>query len=480
MVRVDNVADQVPPSAWLSGLSLQDRGARATVATCAGSGCHQFPDQRVQRFTLALNQSAPSEQVTPHLEQGWRSMVSYMRLMALRFAPDLGLRWGITPEDPNFARYISAENSLFNQRDEDLVATTLSHYLAGMNFEEYSADEFAVLRAPLGVTEKTVIREYDLRTDGWTREVAISPLSPYAWVVEDSKDRVGRLNLTSGHVTWSDLPEGQQGPHTINAGPDGELWISLEESFGMARLDPVTEQWRFYPDFGEFSLVHDACFNEKRVVQKDSSGRIWMTLLGTNQLASLEPESGALETVDMPVPEGESIFHAALYGCVINSDSSKLWFTHLNSTIGSFDITTGEVDAWFDMPEGSMPHRMAIDERDVVYVALSGEGQVWALDSRDPSAKPVLYDLPDRNSAPYSVTWDTHRQALWVATGNNNIIYQLNPATGKFLEFPLPRNDAFLRMIEVDQETGDLWTAYARLPVGDGPNYAVWMVPGDL
>ena len=142
-------------------------------------------------------------------------------------------------------------------------------------------------------------------------------------------------------------------------------------------------------------------------------------------------------------------------------------------------MATGKVDTYYELPSGAVPHRMTIDNKDVIYVALSGEGQVWSLDTRQKDAKPKLYDLPDRNSAPYSVTWDNRRKTLWVATSNNNIVYRLNPSNGAIAEYPLPQNNAFLRMIDVDQKTGDLWTTYSNLPVGQGPDFVVQITPGD-
>ena len=53
----------------------------------------------------------------------------------------------------------------------------------------------------------------------------------------------------------------------------------------------------------------------------------------------------------------------------------------------------------------------------------------------------------------------------------------------------MPRKEAYLRSIEIDHETGDLWTTYASLPVGkrdpavfgseSANNMVVRLHPGD-
>ena len=121
---------------------------------------------------------------------------------------------------------------------------------------------------------------------------------------------------------------------------------------------------------------------------------------------------------------------------------------------------------------------MAVDDQAVIYVARSGDGQVLAYDTRRGKAI-ARHPLPDRNASPYAVTWDQRRRVVWVAASNADAIYRLNPADGAVTVLPLPRTRAYLRMIDLDRTTGDLWTSYAHLPINRGPNYAVRIEVGD-
>lgn len=480
---IDNIAGQVPASAWLHQFPVTDRGARFVPGQCAG--CHQFPSDQVKAFAAPLATlteperkqewlTVTSDESERVLEKVWRGSIQYMRSMAFHFSADTPVRWGLDPNSEQFKALLTAEYSLFSDYEEDIAATALAKFMQ-LDFTTMPRDAYPAAANPLVPDAGLSIREYDLRSDGWTREVALTPESDYVWLVEDNADRIGRLNPRTGRVKWIPVPttgDQPQGPHTINVDRDGFLWITLEESYALARLDPRTEEWKIYPGFGEFSIAHDTCLDDERYVVTDIQGHLWLTLIGQNQMAELDPDSGEIWFYDMPHQEGETSFHAALYGCVVSADLKKIWFTQLNGIIGSIDVQSKQIETASTFEVGQIPHRFAIDDQDVIWVALSGDGELLAYDT---IANKLVgrYRLPDANSSPYSTTWDSLRRVVWVSGSNSDVIYRFNPANQQFHSIPMPRKRAFLRMIDVDRKTGDLWTTYAHLPVGAGPNYAV-------
>lgn len=480
---IDNIAGQVPASAWLHQFPVTDRGARFVPGQCAG--CHQFPSDQVKAFAAPLATlteperkqewlTVTSDESERVLEKVWRGSIQYMRSMAFHFSADTPVRWGLDPNSEQFKALLTAEYSLFSDYEEDIAATALAKFMQ-LDFTTMPRDAYPAAANPLVPDAGLTIREYDLRSDGWTREVALTPESDYVWLVEDNADRIGRLDPRTGRVKWIPVPttgDQPQGPHTINVDRDGFLWITLEESYALARLDPRTEEWKIYPGFGEFSIAHDTCLDDERYVVTDIQGHLWLTLIGQNQMAELDPDSGEIWFYDMPHQEGETSFHAALYGCVVSADLKKIWFTQLNGIIGSIDVQSKQIETASTFEVGQIPHRFAIDDQDVIWVALSGDGELLAYDT---IANKLVgrYRLPDANSSPYSTTWDSLRKVVWVSGSNSDVIYRFNPANQQFHSIPMPRKRAFLRMIDVDRKTGDLWTTYAHLPVGAGPNYAV-------
>ena len=180
---------------------------------------------------------------------------------------------------------------------------------------------------------------------------------------------------------------------------------------------------------------------------------------------SIDVETGALKRYPMPVPEGEQAFHTFLYGAALDPNGKRVWWTQLHGYLGAFNTETEEVDHLVEFDQGAMPRRLAIDPDGTLWVPLFGEGQLVKFDTK--TGKEIArYDMPDRAGASYSVTLDTKRKAIWLATTNSDRIYRFDVDTERWRHYPMPRKEAYLRMIELDHETGDLWTAYSNLPIG--------------
>ena len=146
------------------------------------------------------------------------------------------------------------------------------------------------------------------------------------WFIETDKDRLGGLNPKDGSVIWFDVPgDGPQGPHTMNADAQGNLWIALEDSFHIARFNTKSRQWRTYPPPAntDFGVTHDFAYNSDRHVEADANGRIWITDMGKNELWALDVETGEIEKFVQPLSPGESHFHSLLA-----SIPTREWWKH--------------------------------------------------------------------------------------------------------------------------------------------------------
>ncbi len=87
------------------------------------------------------------------------------------------------------------------------------------------------------------------------------------------------------------------------------------------------------------------------------------------------------------------------------------------------------------------------------------------------------------------MTYDKRRNAIWAATSNSDRIYRFDIATQKWRHYPTPRQETYIRVIEIDPDTGDIWTTYSSLPVGkrdpkvygieSANNIVIRLQPGD-
>jgi streptogramin lyase len=257
------------------------------------------------------------------------------------------------------------------------------------------------------------------------------------------------------------------------------------DQFG--RYDPSTGRWRLWtlrpstlPDTESMAgaaIVHDMSIDSRGHMARDASGNIWLTMVGTNQMGTLNPQSGYVAFYDTNTIAGLSPINHLIYSTVLSADGKRAWYSQVNGSVGCIDTRTKKVVQLIAFPEGTGPRRMARDNAGDLWVALFGSGQVARIDMRH--AKVIAtFDLPDRAAAPYAVTWDERRQAVWVANANSDAIYRLDPRTAQFKVYPLPRRMAYLRQLAIDED-GRLVGTYGNYPEGSGPSMGVLIDVGD-
>lgn len=515
MRPIDDVADQVPASAWLAG-SPDDLGYQMTNLHC--SNCHQLGARRVREFSKRLGSSGhemrteawfvraaedlsgtgntpdgsdlPTTTQSNALRAGWESVVQFMRWVTMRLGTEQKLRWNLEEGSPFYNALLSPETSLFSPRDMEIIIPYLANNFPTTFDHLYGYDDIDRLGA-YGATASTIIEEYALPTFGWTREIAIPPGSSKIWFLETDADRLGSLDPMTGEINWFPVPlAGSQGPHTMNADGAGNVWVALEDSFHIGRLNTQTGEWRLYPppDGTVFGVTHDFAFDSNRHVRADANGRIWITDLGKNELWGLHTDTGDIERFRMPMISGETSFHSLLYGAAIDTSSNTIWWAQLFGVAGSFNAIEKIPERIIPYARGEGPRRLAIEESGILWVPLFGSSELSKVDTKS-GLELARYRIPDRGGSPYGITLDKRRNAIWAATSNSDRIYRFDIESEEWSHYPLPTREAYIRLIEVHPETGDIWTTYSNLPVGErdpaiwgsrhANNMIVRLVPGD-
>lgn len=484
--REANVADQVPPSAWLKG-DPDSQAYQLTTLQC--SNCHQLGSTRVRNFSrtlanqpigdrseawvtqaaddLAQDKRNPSDVPAHGRVAGWEAIVQYMRYVTMYVGDPPELRWNLKKDSVFYNALLVPATSLFIPQDMSIVVPNLARNFP-VAFDSLTDYDDLERLGEYGVNKKTVIDEFVLPTFGWTREIAITPAAKKVYVLETDKDRLGALDVATGGVTWYPIPgKGRQGPHTMNSDANGNIWLGLEDSFNIGRFDTNTEKWRLYPppEGTVFGVTHDFAYNSDRHVEADSKGRIWITDMGKNELWGINIESGDIKTYRMPLPVGESHFHSLMYGAAIDTKHKRVWWAQLLGNVGSIDTERDVAERLIQFPKGAGPRRLALQEDGTLWVPLFGAGQLVKIDG-ETGVELGRYTIPDRGAGPYGITYDKRRNAIWAATSNSDRIYRFDIAQKKWRHYPLPRRESYIRMIELDPVTNDVWTSYAALPVG--------------
>ncbi len=485
-----DVAEQVPASAWLG---LMPPGDMRNVLVTSCTSCHQVPSPRMRDFAAQIEavRGGPDgdakalaawRKVVRH--EAWRAMVKYMRTRHYAIFPDES---AMNLDAVDWPTALNPDYNFFTARQGEMIAKFLAdhfpHSTASLPPDGY------VYGAPLGVTAKTVIREYAFPNTALVRELVPAPGSPYLWGADVQRSLIVRLDPATGDTRWYPVSfEGSTGPHTIAPDDAGKLWVSMVDNGQFGRFDPDTERWTLWTlrpsnlppsaSLATAALVHDMSIDERGHVSRDPQGRIWLTLVGSNQLGTIAPDTGEVAFHAASQREGLSAINHLIYSVVLSPDGQCAWYSQVNGDVACLDTASAKPSRKIEFPEGVGPRRMMRDGAGQLWVALFGSGQVTRIDMQR-GERTATYDLPDRAAAPYAVAWDENRKRLWVVTANADAIYRLDPARGEFTVFPLPRRMAFLRQLGVDHASGRLIGTYANYPAGSGPSYAFVIDVGD-
>lgn len=465
MRKTANQAPVAPASAWLKGVTDRDEKAKF-VLNCVG--CHQVPAAEVRAYASQIDAvDAPDPEAARR--ESWLSIVQYMNYL-----------WGWEFARGNTGAPPDAESAYAVGPGEKIAATLAGHFTDAM--DDLSGYDYG---APLIVTGDTVIREYEVTEKNAIREAMMLGSPPKLWAADVSTNRMYAIDVATGTQAVHDVPfDGESGPHSLHRASDGSLWITPFFPSVIARLDPIEASWRTWPTVtndGTAIGIHDLSFGAKHELLTDDNGLLWYSDIRNNAVGYFNPENGEAEIFHAPDIPGRPGSGALLYGLIMTADRKHIWFSQLGiGSFGNFNVETREFETRVTLPMADAgPRRLTISEDDIMYVPLYGSGQLIEYDTR---ARRELgtYDLPDTGSAPYAVTWDPVRKVVWVATSNADAIYRFDPATKSFGVIPMPRAGAFLRMIDIDPDSGVLVTSYANIvEFVKGPRMALIVDPGD-
>jgi streptogramin lyase len=226
--------------------------------------------------------------------------------------------------------------------------------------------------------------------------------------------------------------------------------------------------------------AHDFSQGANYLMDFDKNNINWMTIITHNKTIGFNRATGEVTPIyDLPLPDNETPFHIGAYGGGMTSDKN-FWFAQYYGVLGRFNTDTRKVDFEIKYPDYAGPHRMVVASNDLIYLTLIGSGQVSVIDAKKMKEVKRI-DLPDRNSAPYAISLDTRRNALWIATVNNDSLFKYDLASGKFSEFPVGIKDLHMRMIAIDKKSGDLWIASSPIPSNESEMRRLFLYhPGDI
>lgn len=247
-------------------------------------------------------------------------------------------------------------------------------------------------------------------------------------------------------VTEYPMPEPQDLPHDVVVAADGSVLVTGMFTHRLYRVEPGSGA------IGEIAIPVDTA--NPRAIELDWAGRPWVVLGAPNKLATLADSQW--RSFDVGV-----YAHSLAVG-----GDGKVWFnghfTRSPELIGSVDPATGEVRTYevpphptlADGPGGPIPYELRV----------APDGRVWMSELQgnrlvafSPSTgKFQTFALPTPHSGPRRFDVDP-RGIVWIPAYGTNRLVRLDPATGAFRQIELPIPDAVPYVVRSDPRDGSLW-----------------------
>jgi virginiamycin B lyase len=248
-------------------------------------------------------------------------------------------------------------------------------------------------------------------------------------------------------VAEFDMPSPRDLPHDVAVQRDGRVVVTGMFSHAMHVLDPAS---------GAIETVAIPVPNANpRALEIDSLGRWWVVLGAPRMLASRDPATGEWRTFDVGVYP-----HSLAVG------AGRVWynghFTHAPELIGSVDAESGSVTP-VEMP--AHPTLGAGPGGPIPYeIRVAPDGRVWMdelqgnrLLGHDPATgRTSVYEMPLAWSGPRRFDIDRGGR-LWIPAYAANALVRLDPATGRFTVHELPVRDALPYVVRIDHRSGAIW-----------------------
>jgi len=253
-------------------------------------------------------------------------------------------------------------------------------------------------------------------------------------------------------ITEYDLPVAQDLPHDLAVDSTGGIVVTGMFSHRMFVLEPESGRVTETP-----IPVQGA---NPRAVELDARGNWWVLLGGPQEVARYDVVTREWKTWPIGMYP---------HSIAVSPDGQKAWFnghfTRKPIQIGRLDAATGNVQR-FDAPDhpvlsetgGPVPYEQRVAPDGTVWMSeLIGNRLV----SLDPGTGVfATYDMPRPHSGPRRFDID-RRGVLWIPAYSGNALVRFDPRTKQFTEFPLPVADAVPYVARVHPRTGDIWIGTA-------------------
>jgi virginiamycin B lyase len=334
-----------------------------------------------------------------------------------------------------------------------------AEFLASINLSESEkwAYDLKTLPRPTGRETKALVTEYDLPRPTIEPHDVILDKNGTVWYSNFGEQYLGKMDPKTGVHGEVPLPEFKKGfpVGTLDLEIDkgGDMWVGMMFQGAIARFDASTEKFKFY----RMPKEQDDAVTQLNMLGLDYQvdGKVWTNNAGNQELYRVDLASGKFETF-APMKQIATPGNHTIYG--IASDSkNNIWFMEFQDNyIGKIDAKTLNLSLYRAPTDRSRNRRGIMDAQDRLWFAEYRGNKIAVFDTREESFKE--YPLPTPWSGPYHPVVDKNNE-IWTGGMTTDRVTRLDPATGKAVEYFLPK-DTNIRRSFVDNTTTPVtfWT----------------------
>jgi streptogramin lyase len=375
--------------------------------------------------------------------------------------------------------------------------TAVPRLTAGMHEADFAPPPAAEVRS-------AVIEEWVLgHPASMQHDLVVAP-GGLVYSVDMMQDQLYRLDpsVPGGQRTSFDIPQGDLplggvfgftnsptapnanahvGPHSLQVGPDGAIWITLALGNQLARFDPQHETWSIFP-LEEGFYPH--------TLRIDQRGRVWYTIAASNHVGMHDPTTGEHRWIRLPAPTwgqaissrmlpfflwlakhidlsdsvsaGEGISAPIPYGIDI-APNGDVWFSQLNANrIGRIDPESYDVEI-VETPF-TAPRRLRFDSQGKLWIPGFSSGLISRFDpeTHEFESWPIPIE-PLGSDTPYALNVHHPDDSVWICGTNSDTLIRFTPRDEQFTIYPLPTRVTYTREIDFDEQ-GRVWTSNSNMP----------------
>lgn len=229
-----------------------------------------------------------------------------------------------------------------------------------------------------------------------------------AWYAGNRSQHIGLVNPETGAIEKFMLPgEGPRDVHTMDFARNGDIWFTVQGGNQIGVLKAASKHIKL------FDVPTKNARPYGLLVDKDD--KPWVTLFGTNKLATIEDN----KVVEITLPRAENRPRRL----AITPDGMVWYVDYAEGHLGRYNPTTGAIDEWrTPAQEKSRPYAVAADKQGHVWFFETGV-HPNRLVSFDPASNKfsVPVELESGGGTVRHMVYDEKENALWFGTDTNTI-----------------------------------------------------------